>query len=512
MKKITMNLTKLIRPWFLRRIGESERWFDRDGAERVQRAMLAGLLRRGAYTVWGRDRGFAAIKEYERFRETQPLLDYEAIRPLVERMIRGERSVLWPGATRRYAQSSGTSGGKSKFVPITDDSLRECHYRGASDVVSRYLAMNPESRLFSGRSFILGGSYANELRLDDPRVRVGDLSATLIDRINPLVNLVRVPSKRVALMADWEKKLPALVEASSKADITNISGVPSWFLMVIKEVMKARGTESIHDVWPRLEVFFHGGIAFGPYRREYEAITDPSRMHYVETYNASEGFFAVQDREGEPGMLLLADCGVFYEFLPLGEDDPRAALPLWEVHTGDVYELIISSCNGLWRYRIGDTVRIETADPVRITIAGRTKAFINAFGEELMVYNADRALERVCAATSATVADYTVAPVFAEGNRKGHHQWLVEFTRRPSCPPGEFAAMLDRELRRENSDYDAKRSKNIFLDPPELVEARPGLFDRWLGATGKRGGQRKVPRLSNDRRVIDPLLEMNSAL
>lgn len=501
-----MNITPLLRPYFNRRIVASRKWMC-DSPEQVQRHLLESLLRRAAHTAWGEAHGFEHVDGYESFRDTQPLVEYEDIRPFAMRMVEGERDVLWPGVTRRFAQSSGTSGGKSKFVPITYDSLRECHYKGASDVVSRYLAMNPDSRLFSGKSFILGGSYANELALTDRRVKVGDLSATLIDCINPLANLERIPDKATALLPDWERKLPALVEAGLRADVTNISGVPSWFLTVLKQILARAGAGSIHEVWPNLEVFFHGGIAFGPYRSEYDAITDASKMHYVETYNASEGFFAVQDRADSHAMLLLADCGVFYEFLPEGASEGFEALPMWQVEEGKVYELVITSCNGLWRYRLGDTVRVVTTDPVRIVIAGRTKAFINAFGEELMVYNADRALEHACKECGVTLVDYTAAPVYASSGKRGHHQWLVEFAgEKPDME--RFAALLDEYLRGENSDYDAKRSKNIFLDSPEVIAVPHGLFDRWLGATGKRGGQRKVPRLSNNRKVADSVLAM----
>lgn len=502
-----MDITSLIRPYFHRRISQSRVWIEQ-GPRNVQLRELDYLIGAGRRTAWGTEHNFLSVDGYEKFRDTQPLVEFEDIRPMVMRMLAGERNILWPGLTRRFAQSSGTSGGKSKYIPITDDSLKRCHYRGGSDVVSRYLEINPDSRIFSGKSFILGGSYANELHLTDRRVHVGDLSATLIDCINPLANLSRIPDKQTALMSDWEKKLPALVEAGMRADVTNIAGVPSWFLTVIKEIVRRAGVPSIHDVWPHLEVFFHGGIAFGPYRNEYESITDPDRMHYLETYNASEGFFAVQDREGMPGMLLLADCGVFFEFLPLGCDDPAGALAMWEIEEGEVYELVITACNGLWRYRIGDTVRIVTVDPVRVEVAGRTKAFINAFGEELMVYNADRALERVCREAGVRIVDYTAAPVYADGGHRGCHQWLIEFVE-PPADIARFATRLDEELRKENSDYDAKRFKDIFLDPPQVVVARSGLFDRWLAQTGKRGGQRKVPRLCNDRRIIGQLMEMN---
>ena len=502
-----LNLTPFITPLFRHRADSLHR--SAMNVEATQRAELRKLLGAARSTLIGSRYGFAQLRDYESFAARVPLSAYEDIRPLVMRMISGEADLLWPGVTRRYAQSSGTSDGRSKFIPVTDDSLRRCHYRGATYVVEQYLSLYPDSRLLGGRSFILGGSFATDLTNLPVGVRVGDLSANLIEAINPAVNAVRVPSKEVALMADWERKLPALVRALVGCrDITNISGVPSWFLTVLRRVIEAAGAETIHDVWPNLEVFFHGGISFEPYREQYRSITDPSRMRYLETYNASEGFFAVQDSvEPKAPMLLLPDVGVFYEFKPLDADDDAEPVPAWRVNPGEVYALIITACNGLWRYQIGDTVRVETVEPLRISIAGRTRLFINAFGEELMVHNADAALARTCRDLRCTVADYTAAPVFTARHTKGHHQWLVEFVT-PPTNMAEFASLLDRHLCEENSDYAAKRTADIFLAPPQVIAAPSGTFQSWLAATGKVGGQRKVPRLANDRHIIEPMLAM----
>ncbi|MBQ9077304.1 MAG: GH3 auxin-responsive promoter family protein [Muribaculaceae bacterium] len=502
-----IDFTPIVRPYFARRVRASKRWIAE--GEQEQRRQLAWLVGAARKTLWGERFGYSGIRRYEDFALRVPVTPYESLRPYVERMIAGERDILWPGKTLNFAQSSGTSDGKSKYIPITADSFRRCHYQGGSDVVAHYLNLYPDSRMFSGKGFILGGSYANELDLRGG-VRVGDLSANLIDNINPVVNMVRVPSKRVALMEDWLRKLPALVDASVGENITNISGVPSWFLTVIREVLKRTGTSCIHDVWPNLEVFFHGGISFAPYREQYRAITDTSRMRYLETYNASEGFFAVQNAIDDPGMLMLLDAGVFYEFMPLDElgSETPELLPIWSVEPGKIYALVITACNGLWRYPLGDTVKIESVDPVKVTIAGRTKHYINAFGEELMVHNADAALEKACKEMGCSVSNYTAAPVYAENGNRGRHEWLIEF----SCHPQDvdaFAERLDGLLQQENSDYQAKRYKGIFLDRLSIVVARQGVFDDWLGRTGKLGGQRKVPRLSNDRRFIDPLLELN---
>lgn len=477
-------------------------------AEGWQRQVLARLIECGRHTQWGRSFGYERTMSYEQYRERVPVTPYESLRPLVMRMIAGERDILWPGITRRFAQSSGTTDGKSKFIPVTDISLKANHYRGGADAVGHYLSLYPDSRLLDGRSFILGGSFANELHLPaGSKAKVGDLSANLIEAINPLVNLLRVPDKKTALMADWHEKLPALVRASVKADVTNISGVPSWFLTVLREVLAYTGADEIHQVWPRLEVFFHGGISFRPYREQYDAIINPAKMHYVETYNASEGFFAVQDTAESRAMALMVDAGMFFEFIPMWKPD-ATPVPIWELELGKIYALVLSGCNGLWRYPIGDTVKIESLNPVRITIAGRTKHYINAFGEEVMVHNTDAALERACRESNCAVANYTVAPVFSHDAEKGHHQWLIEFTRPPKSME-EFATKLDRALADENSDYQAKRAGNIFLSRLTIEEAVPGLFDRWLSATGKLGGQRKVPRLSNDRKIMDALMALN---
>ena len=502
-----LNFTPIVRRLLLRRVDAAARWSDLPGIEQAQRRVLGQLTQRGAATEYGREHGLRATDDYRAFSDMLPVAPYPQLRPLVMRMVNGEPDILWPGVTRRFAQSSGTSDGKSKYIPVTADSLRLNHYRGASDAVAHYLSLYPDSRIFSGKGFILGGSFANELNLP-AGVRVGDLSANLIDGINPLVNRFRVPSKEIALMEDWTAKVPALVEASLKADITNISGVPSWFMTVIKEVIKAAGADTIHDVWPHLEVFFHGGISMEPYRREYARLTDASRMRYLETYNASEGFFAVQDVIEPGSMRLILDSGVFYEFVPLDEADdarPAHAVPAWEVEQGRTYALVITAANGLWRYPIGDTVRIVSTAPLRIAIAGRTRHFINAFGEEVMVYNTDAALASACAQTGASALNYTVAPVFAEGGRRGRHEWLIEWST-PPADPARFAAILDAALQHENSDYQAKRAGGIFLDPLTVIDARKGAFDAWLAATGKLGGQRKVPRLSGSRDMMQAII------
>lgn len=502
-----MDFTPFARALLSHRVKAAQSW--KGHTREVQLEELKRLLHALRRTKWGTERGLSHAAGYDDFRRAIPApVPYPELRPYVMRMIEGERDVLWPGMTRNFAQSSGTSDGKSKYIPVTRESFSRSHYRGGGDVVAHYLSLYPDSRIFSGKSFILGGSFANELTLP-PGVKVGDLSANLIDSINPVANLFRVPSRKVALMEDWAEKLPALVEASAGENITNISGVPSWFMTVLKHVIESRGATTIHDVWPNLEVFFHGGISMAPYRVQYSHITAP-HMRYLECYNASEGFFALQNATDDPSMLLLLDCGTFFEFIPAEDADSDRAeiIPAWKVEEGKVYAMVISSCNGLWRYPIGDTVRIESVDPLKITISGRTKSYINAFGEELMVQNAEAALTKVCRELDCEIANYTAAPVYASDHSRGRHEWLIEFNREPTSME-EFAERLDKALQHENSDYEAKRSHGIFLDPLTVVKGKPGVFDRWLASTGKLGGQRKVPRLSNSRHPIDEILEFN---
>lgn len=505
-----INFTPFVKGSFIKLAERTDKW--RGATPDIQVSVLRHLLERGEDTVYLRPYRINELRNasdlYSEYVMRVPPVEYEYIRPYVMRMIRGEKDILWRGVCRDFAQSSGTSGGKSKYIPVTKASLDGNHYRGGADTVAHYLRLVPRSRMFAGKGFILGGSFSNTLGINSKNVHVGDLSATLISKINPLANFVRVPDKKTALLPDWETKLPALVEKASKADVTNISGVPSWFLTVIRKIIEVKGVEKISDVWPNLEVFFHGGISFEPYRDEYRRLTDPDKMHFLETYNASEGFFAVQNDFSDPSMLLIIDRDVFYEFIPVEGSDKRPR-PIWEVEKDQVYELLITSSNGLWRYRLGDTVRITDTDPVKIRIAGRTKCFINAFGEELMEDNAERAIAIACDKCGASILNYTAAPVFASDGNRGRHQWLIEWEKAPENIDN-FSMVLDSELRSLNSDYDAKRAHNIFLDPPEIVSAPEGLFDKWLKSAGthKLGGQRKVPRLSNGREMMDHLLGM----
>lgn len=507
-----INVTPLVSLLSRRRAHRVDFWDTH--SDDIQRRQLRWLLFRGATTEYGHAHNFEKALRNEdprqAFAEIVPMCDYEEIRPLVMRMIDGEKDILWPGICRNFAQSSGTSGGRSKYIPITPDSLRVNHYGASADVVAQYLRYVPDSRILSGKALILGGSFDNQLKIDNPDVRVGDLSATLIDRIPSFANFYRIPDKKTALLSDWHVKLDRLAQAAVKENITNLSGVPSWFMRVILRALEISGASNASELWPNLEVFFHGGISFEPYRAEYSRLTNPAKMHFFETYNASEGFFATQaSLDNSPGMLLLIDRGIYFEFLPLGAS-PEQAIGISDVKPGKIYELVITAPNGLWRYRIGDTVEIVSTDPVRIRVAGRTKSFINAFGEELMEDNAERAISAACHATGANIANYTAGPVYAHDKQRGRHQWAIEWRHAPDDIT-RFRDILDSTLKKLNSDYAAKREGGIFLDPPEILSLPKGTFDQWLASngSGKLGGQRKIPRLRNDRSILDPICRIS---
>lgn len=499
-----MSITRIIRPFFnarLKAIGRYE-----TEAKDIQLGVLARLLADAAGTQWAAAHRYAPGMDYERFAVRTPISTYEDFKDDIDRMRRGEADVLCKGRVKWYAKSSGTTNDKSKFIPVSARYLRDTHYAGGTDAVALYLRNNPKSRLFDGRALILGGSHAPNYNL--PHSLVGDLSSILIENINPLANLVRTPSKKIALLSDFEEKRDRIAAVASRQNVTNLSGVPSWMMAVLNRVVELTG-KPICEVWPNLEVFFHGGVAFTPYREQYRRLIANPGMHYMETYNASEGFFGLQDDPADPAMLLMIDYGVFYEFVPLEDVGmPEAqAVPLWEVETGRNYAMVITTTGGLWRYMIGDTVRFTQADPYKFVITGRTKSFINAFGEELIVDNAERGLQAACAATGAQVKDYTAAPVFMNDRGSCRHQWLIEFDRPPQNLE-TFAEELDKALQTLNSDYEAKRYKNLTLQRLEVIAAPKGLFDLWLKSKGKLGGQHKVPRLCNDRRIMDEVLGM----
>lgn len=501
-----MNLTPLLKPVFKNRVKKIARYATE--AEAIQRSVLKRLVEGAEKTEWGIKHNYSAIAGYEQFAKNVGVQDYETLKGYIDRMRRGEKDVLWKGGCKWFAKSSGTTNDKSKFIPVTPAGLQNAHYKGGFDVVAQYVANNPQSRIFSGKGLILGGSHAPNYNL--PKSLVGDLSAILIENCSPFVNMMRVPSKNIALLSDFEEKMEKIARATCNANVTNLSGVPSWMMAVLKHLLDITGKESIEQIWPNIEVFFHGGVAFTPYREQYLQIIRKSDMKYMETYNASEGFFGIQNDPADPAMLLMIDYDIFYEFIPFEDIDspsPRV-LPLWEVEVGKNYAMLISTSCGLWRYMIGDTVRFTSKDPYKIVISGRTKHFINAFGEELIVDNAEKGLQKACEVTNAQVQEYTAAPVFMDANARCRHQWLIEFAKEPASIE-EFTDILDVTLQQINSDYEAKRFKNKTMQKLEIIVARKGLFNDWLKSKGKLGGQHKVPRLSNSRQYIEELLKMN---
>jgi len=500
-----MSITSLARHIFTSRMRELE--LHQTHGEELQRAVLQHLITRAKDTEYGREHGFATTRSYDDFVKMNPVNSYEELKGQIDRMRHGESDVLWPGRVRWYAKSSGTTNDKSKFIPVSSEGLQKIHYAGGYDSVALYLRNNPQSRMFDGRGLILGGSHAPNYNVKDSLV--GDLSAILIENINPLVNFIRVPKKETALLSDFEVKRERIAREAMTKNVTNISGVPSWMLSVLNCMMEITGKTHLEEVWPNLEVFFHGGVAFTPYRKQYEQLITTPRMHYMETYNASEGFFGIQDDPTDKAMLLMLDYGVFYEFQELsGETGEHKIVPLWGVEKDKNYAMLISTSCGLWRYMIGDTVRFTSTNPYKFVISGRTKSFINAFGEELIVDNAEQGLAYACEQTGAEVLEYTAAPVFMDANAKCRHQWLIEFSKSPS-DLAQFSDLLDTKLQELNSDYEAKRYKDITLQHLEIIEARVGLFNDWLKLRGKLGGQHKVPRLSNSRENIEQLLLLN---
>lgn len=501
-----MGLTRIAAHFFSSRQKEIERHAKH--ADLTQKQVLQHLLERAKDTEYGRNHLFGSTKTYEDFAKNVPVNTYEELKGDIDRMRHGEENVLWPGQVKWYAKSSGTTNDKSKFIPVSNEGLNRIHYQGGKDTVALYLRNNPDSRMFDGKGLILGGSHSPNYNLHNSLV--GDLSAILIENINPLANLVRVPKKSTALLQDFEVKRDRIAHETLNQNVTNLSGVPSWMLSVLVRVMELSGKKHLEEVWPNLEVFFHGGIAFTPYRPQYEQLITSPNMHYMETYNASEGFFGIQSDPGDASMLLMTDYDVFYEFIPMDEygTEHPTVLPLEDVELDKNYAVLISTSCGLWRYMIGDTVKFTSRQPYKFIITGRTKYFINAFGEELIMDNAEKGLAYACEQTGAEIKEYTAAPVYMDSKAKCRHQWLIEFAKAPNDLK-KFANILDKRLQELNSDYEAKRFHDITLQHLEIVVARPSLFNDWLKMKGKLGGQHKIPRLSNSRKVIEEILELN---
>lgn len=495
-------LTRLINLYFTRRLREID--YFREHPAEVQERQFRYLLANGTQTEFGRDLGMGGIATQQQFRERIPLYDYETIGEFIERMRRGERNVLWPEEARWFAKSSGTTGSKSKYIPVTHAGLHRSHMRGPKDIMALYCHLYPKTDVVNGKMLTLGGSKRIEREGD--RTMSGDLSAILIENTPAIASVLRIPDKKTALIPDFDEKVRRISEQSTRCDVRSFTGVPSWNLVMLNRVLEYTGKDNILEIWPRMELFIHGGMDFRPYQAQYRKIIPSPDMRYMETYNASEGFFAIAEEPGRQDMLLMLDYGTYYEFLPTDRmGDPSAVVPLEGVKTGVNYAMLITTCNGLWRYMIGDTVQFVSTSPYTIRITGRTKHYINAFGEEIVIDNAESAMDEACTATGAEVAEYTVAPVYMEGRSKGAHEWVVEF-RTPPASLKEFTHALDEGLKRVNSDYEAKRFKDTTLTGPQITEVPRGTFERWLRAHGKIGGQNKVPRLYNDRTWADELI------
>ncbi len=475
----------------------------------VQNEQLFNLIKTGQKTEFGLKYDFASITSMQKYCERVPVQSYSGFVPYIERIRKGEQNVLWPTEIKWFAKSSGTTSEKSKFIPVSKESLEDCHFRGGRDIVVLYTTNFPGNNLFLGKALAVGGSQ--QINQYDNEIYYGDLSAVLIENLPFWVRLLRTPDKKIALLDEWEEKIEKMARATMGDNVTNISGVPSWTLVLIKRILEISGKKSLHDVWPNLELFVHGGVSFVPYKEQFNALLDKDEINYLETYNASEGFFAIQDIPGSDSMLLMLDYGVYYEFIPIDEvnNEFPKTLRLDEVELEKNYAIVITTNGGLWRYMIGDTVKFTSKYPFRIKITGRTKHFINAFGEELIVDNAEAAIKVACERTGAEIREYTAAPIYMDQQRNGGHQWIFEFSKMPDNLD-HFKELLDTSLKAVNSDYEAKRYKNISLSPPQIIVARPDLFYDWLKERGRLGGQNKIPRLANNREFIERLLEMNS--
>jgi len=472
----------------------------------TQQETLYHLLKSAAGTEWGHKYNYTSITSVQDYQSRVPVQTYEEILPYVERLRKGESNLLWPGKIRWFAKSSGTTSSKSKFIPMSREALNYCHFRGAKDILAIYTLNNPRTKIFSGKALTLGGSHRiNQFSNDS---LCGDLSAILIENTPSWVEIIRTPKRKVALIEDFEQKLDLITEITVNENVTNFSGVPSWYLTLIKHILAHTGKSNLLDVWPNLEVFFHGGISFTPYRELYKQLINGDQMHYMETYNASEGFFGIQDDPSKPDMLLMLDYGIYYEFIPADKAGSATApaCTVGEVETGVNYAIVISTNGGLWRYMIGDTIMFTSLKPYRFRITGRTKHFINAFGEEVIIDNADKALEAACKATGAIISEFTAGPVYMDADSRGTHEWLIEFENEPS-DINVFTDILDETLKSLNSDYEAKRFKDINLVKPIIRPVPKGTFNSWLRSKNKLGGQNKVPRLSNTREFIEELYE-----
>ena len=497
-------LINSVASWFLKkRIHQIELFLKYPNE--VQNELLLNLLNEAKNTEIGVKYNFSSIKSYSEFAARIPISTYESYHKFIERSRKGEQNIFWPKPIKWFAKSSGTTNAKSKFIPVSNASLEDCHYAASKDLLCIYLNNNPESELFNGKNLRLGGS--KEL-YEKNGTFFGDLSAILIDNMPFWAEFSSTPNSKISLMSDWESKVNAIIEETKSENVTSLAGVPSWMLVLLNQVLNKTDKKNIIEVWPNLEVYFHGGVNFMPYVREYEKLLPKKDFKYYETYNASEGFFAIQDKNYSEELMLMLDYGIFYEFIPMKNYGTKnqKIIPLNEVSKNENYAIVITTNAGLWRYVIGDTIRFTSINPYKIKITGRTKHFINVFGEELIIENCDRAIKIVSKKLGCEIRDYTVAPVFMKGKSKGKHEWLIEF-KSSKINLSYFSELLDNALKSLNSDYEAKRYNNTTLEMPKIILARNGLFNDWLKNKGKLGGQHKIPRLSNSRNFIESLLK-----
>jgi hypothetical protein len=470
----------------------------------VQQNLLRDLIKTAQRTEFGEQYGFKNFSTLKDFQEAVPIHSYEAIKPYIDKILHGQQNILWPTEIRWFAKSSGTTSAKSKFIPVSYEALEECHFRGGRDVLSLYCRNNPETKVFEGKGLLIGGSHeANKLAANTFH---GDLSAVMMNNMPYWSSLLSTPKPEIALMSNWEEKLELIASTTINEDVRSISGVPTWALVVIKKLLEIKGTNNLLDIWPNLELFIHGGVSFSPYSETFEHIIPSGSMNYMETYNASEGFIAIQDDASRDDLLLMMDYGIFYEFIPLDEldNDHPKALTLDQVKLQIPYAMVITTNAGLWRYLIGDTICFTSLNPVRIKIVGRTKSYINAFGEELMVHNSDYAITTACLATNAKMKDYTAGPIYIDEHKKGGHEWFIEFEKEPDNLE-LFVTILDQKLQEANSDYEAKRAHDIALVAPLVHICPNNTFYKWLKQNNKLGGQHKVPRLNNNRKIIEEI-------
>lgn len=501
MEEFVNNIASWIFGWRLKQI----EYFMRKPHE-VQETVFHRLIRSAEKTEWGKSYGYQDIHSYQDFQRNVPISTYEDMYPYIERNMKGEQNLLWPTEIKWFAKSSGTTNARSKFIPVSSASLEECHFKGGKDLISLYVSNYPETKIFTGKNLSIGGSYQVSHLNDE--MYYGDVSAVIMKNLPFWAEFMRAPGLDIALMDGWEDKIERMAQSTLNENIALISGVPTWTIVLLERILELTGKRNIKEVWPQLETFIHGAVAFGPYQDTFNKLVGPD-MNYMEVYNASEGFFGMQDQKDLKEMLLMLDYGVFYEFIPMeewGKEHPKT-LRLDEVELDKNYAMIISTNGGLWRYLIGDTVKFTSKYPYRIKITGRTKHFINAFGEEVIIENAEAAIVAASHATEATVANFTAAPVYLAAGKKGTHEWVIEFDKAPNSLE-RFSEVLDSTLRKINSDYDAKRQKNIALVKPIVHHAPKSTFYNWMKKRGKLGGQNKVPRLSNNREYLDDILEL----